>query len=136
MIKLFLDDVRNPPDDTWVVVRSYDEFVNYIEKEGVPDFISFDHDLGLKGISLEPCPNCGGTNWDDSLMLCRDCLKVRHLAERAVKGLTGFDCAKYLVDNDLLPPQGWASHSHNPEGRKNILNLLYVYREFKDNLLS
>ena len=46
MKKLFLDDIRNPPDSSWDVVRSYDEFVSYISLNGVPDFISFDHDLG------------------------------------------------------------------------------------------
>ena len=29
------------------VVRSYQEFVEYITKNGLPDFISFDNDLGL-----------------------------------------------------------------------------------------
>src|SRR3954465_14214809 len=44
--KLFLDDMRNAPDDTWSVVRSYDEFTQFILTNGVPDFIAFDHDLG------------------------------------------------------------------------------------------
>ena len=46
MNKLFLDDIREAPDNSWNVVRSYDEFINYIEENGAPDFISFDHDLG------------------------------------------------------------------------------------------
>ena len=29
------------------IVRTYDDFVNYIEENGLPDFISFDNDLGL-----------------------------------------------------------------------------------------
>ncbi|MCR6641680.1 MAG: hypothetical protein NVV82_22485 [Sporocytophaga sp.] len=29
------------------VVRNYDDFVNYIKNNGLPDFISFDNDLGL-----------------------------------------------------------------------------------------
>jgi hypothetical protein len=29
------------------VVRSFDEFVAYIKSKGLPDFISFDNDLGL-----------------------------------------------------------------------------------------
>lgn len=28
-------------------VRTYEDFVAYIEKNGLPDFISFDNDLGL-----------------------------------------------------------------------------------------
>ena len=45
--KLYLDDERNPKTPgPWVVVRSYDEFISMIEKNGVPGEISFDHDLG------------------------------------------------------------------------------------------
>ncbi len=29
------------------IVRNYKDFVNYIEKNGLPNFISFDNDLGL-----------------------------------------------------------------------------------------
>lgn len=46
MTKLFLDDVRNPPDDTWIVVRSFDEFVAFFSNNPTPELISFDHDLG------------------------------------------------------------------------------------------
>lgn len=51
--KLFLDDIRNVamvyPELTnkdFTVVRSYSEFVSQITKSGLPDFISFDNDLG------------------------------------------------------------------------------------------
>lgn len=48
---LFLDDERYPPHEKvrglpWVIVRSYDEFFEYINKNGFPHHISFDHDLG------------------------------------------------------------------------------------------
>jgi len=45
MKKLFLDDMRQPPDETWDVVRTHKEFIEYIDEHGVPDIISFDHDL-------------------------------------------------------------------------------------------
>ncbi len=44
--KLFLDDLRGPPDDTWIVVRSSTEALDYIIDHGVPFKISYDHDLG------------------------------------------------------------------------------------------
>lgn len=54
MKKLFLDDVRDIKDvypnwgkEEFDLVRSYSEFVIYIETNGLPDFISFDNDLGL-----------------------------------------------------------------------------------------
>lgn len=42
---LYLDDVRPTPDN-YQRVYDYDKFVHFIEENGVPDFISFDHDLG------------------------------------------------------------------------------------------
>ena len=54
MKKLFLDDIREVEliygaelAAEFDVVRSYKEFVAYIKKNGLPDFISFDNDLGL-----------------------------------------------------------------------------------------
>lgn len=47
MRKIYLDDVRPIPDG-FVGVRSYAEFVTYIFQNGLPDFISFDHDLGME----------------------------------------------------------------------------------------
>lgn len=47
-MRIFLDDIRDPPAGDWVVCRSYDEFVATIERDGFPEFVSFDHDLGDK----------------------------------------------------------------------------------------
>ena len=44
---LYLDDIREPKTNKdWVVVRTYDEALEYIKQNGCPDYISFDHDLG------------------------------------------------------------------------------------------
>jgi len=42
---LFLDDVRQMPPG-YYRVYNYQEFTSFILKNGLPDFISFDHDLG------------------------------------------------------------------------------------------
>ena len=42
---LYLDDLRPTPEG-FDRVYSYEEFVDYLERKGLPDFISFDHDLG------------------------------------------------------------------------------------------
>jgi len=66
---LFLDDKRSPADCItymqkkgidasvyllpWKIVRSYDGFLKWIEQNGLPGIISFDHDLeeaGKRGI--------------------------------------------------------------------------------------
>lgn len=54
MKKLFLDDLRTidmvydkSTESQFDIVRTYDEFVDYITVNGLPSFISFDNDLGL-----------------------------------------------------------------------------------------
>ena len=42
---LYLDDLRPTPEG-FDHVYNYEEFVAYLERKGLPDFISFDHDLG------------------------------------------------------------------------------------------
>ena len=46
--RIYLDDVRTPIDKDWVVVRSYEEFVNKVNEIGLENIhlISLDHDLG------------------------------------------------------------------------------------------
>lgn len=54
---LFLDDIRNPDwvygparpcpvEGKWVIARNYESFVEHINTQGMPAFLSFDHDLG------------------------------------------------------------------------------------------
>ena len=45
-IKLFIDDLREPPSEEWCVTRSSEETIAYPQKGGCPEMISFDHDLG------------------------------------------------------------------------------------------
>jgi hypothetical protein len=55
MKKLFLDDVRTidmiydkSMESEFDIVRTYDAFIEYIKTNGLPNYISFDNDLGLK----------------------------------------------------------------------------------------
>lgn len=55
-VKMFLDDERKPHwvfrdgpdsvDSSWVVVKTFAEAVKWVEANGCPDRIAFDHDLG------------------------------------------------------------------------------------------
>lgn len=125
MKKLFLDDVRVPldcliyvsnPEDykknDFDIVRSYDEFVEYIEKNGLPDLISFDHDLADE--------HYNPSNWNS----------YRSYVEK-----TGYDAAKWLVeyciDENLDIPQ-ILIHSMNPVGRKNIESIFQNYMKYKN----
>lgn len=50
---LFLDDVRNPGVQGWIIARNVKQAKDLIEKNGFPEFISFDHDLGDDETSME-----------------------------------------------------------------------------------
>lgn len=52
MTKMYLDDIRCPPNNDWVIVRSSDEAIEWIKKNGTPDFFSFDHDLGQNDTTM------------------------------------------------------------------------------------
>lgn len=65
MVNLYLDDVRACPEN-FILVTSYEEFVNFIQNQEWPNFISFDHDLGL-----------GKTGYDCAKFLVEYCLENR-----------------------------------------------------------
>lgn len=59
-MKLFIDDIRNAPDDTWMTVRTITEAIRIISRYDVRE-ISLDHDIshhvtmGRNGRPF-PCP--------------------------------------------------------------------------------
>ncbi len=60
-MKLWIDDIRNAPDDSWTVVRTVTSAINFIDKFGMEiEAISFDHDISyqieLNGVS-RPYPS-------------------------------------------------------------------------------
>lgn len=116
---LWLDDLRNPfidlegrvPKEDGVVewVLNYEQFVQWIEKFGLPNIISFDHDLADYELSKE---------YQDS---------------RDYQEKTGMDCAKWLIDycidNDCELPKFYV-HSANPVGADNIRGILNNYLKY------
>lgn len=131
---LFLDDFRTPADcakympnpefyllNKWETVRSYDEFVRFIEKNGMPAVISFDHDLADEHYSQDMYS--GNEVYD------------QHYKE--FKEKTGLDCAKWVVDfcmDKNLDLPHYLVHSMNPAGGKNIWEYLENFRKFKNKL--
>ena len=125
MFKLFLDDLRMPEnafsytknpiylDPDWVIVRNYDEFVKSIEERGVPDVVSFDHDLADEHYGTED------HIWDCEYSMFRE--------------KTGYHCAQWLIyhciDNKLMISKKVYIHSMNPVGTKNIDSLFRTYEK-------
>lgn len=104
LVKLFLDDVRNPKTTGWTVVRNYDEFVKHIEENGLPEEVSFDHDLA--DVHYDPETFKQGFVYHEK---------------------TGYDCAKWLVEESInsgisLPLI--LTHSANPIGSANIMGYI------------
>jgi len=126
MYSLFLDDWRNPVDcfeythqtvyidEEWVIVRNYDEFVKTIQEKGIPEIVSFDHDLA-------------DAHYDHT----NDVPGILPYDQYTEK--TGYQCAKWLldycIDNKLEIPKFIFIHSMNVVGAQNIASLFNTYRK-------
>ena len=115
-MRLYLDDVRTPKNDEWIVVRNYDEFVKTIKLKGLENFevISLDHDLGDSAM-IEYYTNVKN-NYT---------LEYNNISEK-----TGYDAAKYLVAesmNKQIPLPQIYVHSANPIGSANIMGYVNNY---------
>lgn len=115
-LSLYLDDVRTPVDDNWIVVRNYDEFVAQIKLHRLDNFdvISLDHDLG-EGAMVEYY-----TNVKNNYML-----DYNNIQER-----TGMDCCRFLVSesmNERIPLPQIYIHSANPIGSANMMGYINNY---------
>lgn len=129
MYYLFLDDVRNPrdvkwmvlPPAHWIIVRNYNEFVKVITDKGIPEYITFDHDLADEHYRQS--------------MYNPDGRYTRYYTDGTFKEKTGFHCAQWLVnyciDNVKKLPE-CICHSMNPIGRENILALFKNAKEKLD----
>lgn len=128
MLNLFLDDIRMPDDVVWVklpqvewiIVRNYNEFVKEVLTNGIPNIVSFDHDLGFEHqrdyFNVQKNP--------DKII---DPLKLNY---KKYKEKTGYDAAKWLVeyciDKNVSFPEYYI-HSMNPIGARNIESYIQCY---------
>lgn len=131
MKKLFLDDERVPKDafyitgrpiyldGDWSVVRSYNAFVEWITHNGLPELISFDHDLG-----------------DEHYKDCDLGLPIKY---DEYEEKTGYHAVKWLCEKcseDMLRLPVIYCHSMNPVGRKNIVEYVESARRKIDEMLD
>ena len=101
MIKLYLDDVRSPPDDTWTVARTAEE-ARAILLAGPVECATLDHDLG-------PCPLCNVTEEGDEGLVVIESFPCSHL-------VTGYDLVKWMAEARVWPRFMPAVHSTNSTG--------------------
>lgn len=119
---LYLDDKRTPTTTipgylAWDVVRNYDEFVSYITEHGIPDLISFDHDLADE-------------HMDDYFNQVA-VQGYQHPTYDLYQEKTGLDCARWLVDHcqeNNLKINSVSVHSHNPVGASNIQSFINGFK--------
>lgn len=114
---LYLDDQRTPINSRFDVVRNYTEFCDYIQSNGIPELISFDHDLSSEHIRYYLS--------NDGVI---DPQQYEKFEEK-----TGYDCAKWLLeycDTNKASFNRIFVHSHNPHGTLNIMQLLLNYRKY------
>jgi len=114
--RIYLDDVRTPIDKTWIVVRSYDEFVQKINTIGLEniELISLDHDLGDSAMA----------EWHYGVVK-NYTINYDNITEK-----TGMDCTKWLVNQwlDGKPVCKVLVHSANAVGSGNMQGWINNYK--------
>jgi hypothetical protein len=120
---LFLDDERYPKDVVWLelpmvgwtIVRNFKEFVETIQRDGVPATVSFDHDLADEHYQEYHVAH-------DEKMLSKGTFRYDKMKEK-----TGYHCVQWLVeyciDKNILILVYYA-HTMNPIGKANIVSVL------------
>jgi hypothetical protein len=103
ILKLYLDDIRTPKNDDFIIVRSFQEAIKFVQENGIPNYISFDHDLG-----------------------CDDSDNIYPSGYDFAKWLIEMD-----LDNLYKFPEDFKFnvHSANPIGKRNIEGILNKYLE-------
>ena len=125
---LYVDSTKTPIDipgyEKWVVVKNYDEFTEYIMKNGIPDYISFEHDLADEHV----------IDFVENQMQGIDAINYQLFKEK-----TGYDCALWLCEyieeqhnlDNMIKINAVGVHSINPGGTKNILYCINNYKAYK-----
>ena len=121
---LFLDDIRFPETafnythdtrylkESWKIVRNFEEFCCMVDELGIPQKVSYDHDLADEHYAPEMYHSVESY---DRVAL-------------GFKEKTGYDCTMYLLDrleeNGLTEHPEYMVHSMNPVGKRKILDLI------------
>lgn len=97
-MKLWLDDERLPPDDTWVWAKTAPDAIEHL-KSGVVVEVSLDHDLAAE--HYDPAMYEGVEAYD--------------ALREGFSALTGYDVVKWMAENTVWPSV-IRVHTMNPAG--------------------
>lgn len=131
---LFLDDERNPYDSRtmaymkmrggpdyknmiWEVAKNFEEFQLIVDQKGIPEFISYDHDLSSE-------------HYDVSMYHGEDAYNEKsvNFTEK-----TGRECAEYLCSKlQGAPHPRYIIHSMNPLAVSRITGVIRDYNKSLD----
>lgn len=108
MVKLWLDDIRVPPDESWTWCKTANE-AKLILLAGNVEEASLDHDLGacekcLKGMDAEEWL------WRHDMKSIPNC---EHYG-------TGYTLVSWMEENHVWPKTRPKVHSANPVGRRRM----------------
>jgi hypothetical protein len=110
-MKLWHDDVRPPPDDSWDLWARTNDAARDFLASGVVTECSLDHDLGMDEIELPD-------DVDEALDILAD--HQRRASE------TGLDLVNWMVTMNIVPAKV-TIHSWNPSGAANMAARLNRY---------
>ncbi|MBN2894176.1 MAG: hypothetical protein JXL97_20060 [Bacteroidales bacterium] len=124
-MKLFLDDQRVPSNvairmdhgtflkEPWKIVKNYNEFVDYVSNNEMPEIISFDHDLTAEHYKYAFAESIPYGSLNDK---------------------TGYHCLLWLIlfcEKAKVKLPEIFIHTQNIEGAENMKNLIDVYKQIK-----
>jgi hypothetical protein len=130
---LYLDASKTPVRNItgyapWAVVRNFPDFAGHIMRHGIPDYISFEHDLAEEHFADFAANQAQG---------------VMAIEYDSFTEKTGYHCAQWLISFCEMHRQNGADmslsphriktvgiHSDNPAGAVNIMHLLQDYMTY------
>lgn len=137
--RLWLDDIRRPPDDSWIWARTLEEARQVMLTCDIKE-ASLDHDLGLheydpdeQDADLRRVPRrythrCGNIKFESAInkppTYCVLCDQDTDDGEWAiVEEPDGVQFARWLVENNLVPIRV-TIHSWNPVGAERMRDVI------------
>ncbi len=118
-MRLWLDDLRPPPDGTWVWAKNAAQAIRLLEDHQVTE-ASLDHDLA--DIPWENLDELGDQFGDQY---------VQDLVVRSRKEKTGYEVVLWLAEHGHWPTEKITIHSWNPVGGARMASVVDRYGPYE-----